>query len=279
MQDHATLVNQQYSRQELYQTILDALQEDGVEADAITREKLAGVDEFHVRGQEVTREMAALANLSAGTSVLDVGCGLGGPARLLADEYGCEVTGIDLTEEYIRTANQLSKLTRLDGLTHFITGNALELPFTDGRFDVAWTQHVQMNISDKNRFYQEIARVLKPGGRFMYYDIFSVDHQPIQFPVPWADNPTISHLMTLAEYRSVLTGAGLEEMNRVDQTARGIQFFRGLLEKLKTGSIPRISLRLLMGQDLPLKIANLLLNLEEGRLTLESGICVKRIGG
>ncbi len=124
-----------------------------------------------MRGVEVSRELAIAAALQPGMRVLDAGCGLGGACRLLADEFGCEVTGIDITGDYIRTATRLSELTKLQHRTRFVQGSVLELPFNDNSFDIVWTQHVQMNIADKKTFYAEINRVLTDGGRLIYYDV------------------------------------------------------------------------------------------------------------
>jgi ubiquinone/menaquinone biosynthesis C-methylase UbiE len=171
-----------YAYNGLYEAILKALSNAGIPADKITRKDLSAIDEFHVRGQEVTLELAAAADLQPGMRILDAGCGLGGACRLLADEYGCDVTGIDITEDYIRTAEKLSALTGLQHQNHFVHGSVLNMPFDNNSFDVALTQHVQMNIADKKTFYAEVARVLKKGGRFIYYDILSNDHLPVQYP-------------------------------------------------------------------------------------------------
>lgn len=268
-------VEKQYFRDNLYEAILDGLRRKGISEDSVRPEDLSGVDEFHVRGMEVTRELAANAGLSAGTRVLDAGCGLGGPARYLAEQYGCLVTGVDITREYVRTAQQLSKLTGLEGRTTFIAGNVLDLPFAAGYFDAVWTQHVQMNIADKSRFYSELARVLRPGGLLVYYDIFSINHQPVHLPVPWADAPGISHLATLQEFHALLQEAGFAAPDTANQSDEAIHFFNNLLQKMKKGNLQPVSLRLLMGDAIREKQDNLLRNLVEERITLESGICRK----
>ena len=137
--------------------------------------------------------------------VLDIGCGLGGSARMLADEFNCSVKGIDLSHEYIRTAQKLSELVGLKDKTGFIQGDALDLPYGNDSFDVVWTQHVQMNISDKTKFYSEIKRVLKDGGTLMYYDIFSKNGEDVNYPVPWANNSSVSFLETISTIEIILT--------------------------------------------------------------------------
>ena len=156
-------IENHYFKSSLLEDILKRLEEKGVDLNNVKRTDIAGVDEFHVRGAAVSKELANAINMN-GLNVLDVGCGLGGPCRMLAEEFNCTATGIDLSNEYIRTATGLSKLVKLDDKTTFIQGDATELPFDDNVFDVVWTQHVQMNIPDKIKFYSEIFRVLKPGG-------------------------------------------------------------------------------------------------------------------
>jgi ubiquinone/menaquinone biosynthesis C-methylase UbiE len=269
-------IQQHYTLPHLYESILTALEKMGIDTTNVTRKELATVDEFHVRGLEVTKELAGHAGLTKGMKILDVGCGVGGPCRLLADEYGCITTGIDITEEFIRTAILLSRLVGLEDRTNFIQADALQLPFDENSFDIVWTQHVQMNIADKKKFYLEISRVLKPGGHFIYYDIFSIDNQPIQFPVPWASVPSLSHLITTDELYKILPSAGLDIIETKDQTVPGINFLVVMLDKLKTQAMPPASLKLVIGDDIIEKMSNLVLNFTEKKIQLESGICRKK---
>ena len=185
------------------------LEAAGKELDSLSVDDLAPIDEFHTRGRESTLEVAELAQLSSSDLVLDVGCGLGGTARFLSDRYGCKVEGIDLTEEYVSVGRQLTERVGLSGRVELRQASALDLPYEDGRFDIAWTEHVQMNIADKQRFYSEIARVLKPGGRLLFHDIFRGSGDPPFYPAPWAEDESISSLATVEQARSALTEAGL----------------------------------------------------------------------
>ena len=269
-------IQQHYTLPHIYETILDAVEKMGVDKTKVTRKDLAMADEFHIRGLEVSKELASNAWLEKGMKVLDIGCGIGGPCRLLADEFGCMTRGIDLTEEFIRTAKLLSSLVGLQDRTHFIQGDALQLPFEDNSFDIAWTQHVQMNIADKKKFYSEINRVLKPGGRFIYYDIFSINNQPIQYPVPWADTSNLSHLMTTDDLRKIVAAEGLSIIESIDQTPPGISFLTALLEKIKAQKMPPASLKLVIGGDIAEKMGNLHQSFIDKKLQLESGICQKK---
>ncbi len=165
--------------------------------------------------------------------MLDIGCGLGGASRMLADRFNCKVTGIDLSEEYITTAQKLSQLVGLADKTKFIKSDALNLPFENSSFDVVWTQHVQMNIKDKSKFYTEIYRVLKDEGALVYYDIFKKGEEELTYPLPWANNASISFLETIKLVDALLNDLGFEKLQTTDQTLKAKQFLLGTLGKLK----------------------------------------------
>ena len=179
-------IEQHYRRSGLATVILTALSNAGKDVNNLKPEDLASIDEFHIRGREATLELARAAGLDASTQVLDVGSGVGGPSRCIAREFGCRVTGIDLTHEYCRVATMLAERTGLSHLVSYRQGDALNLPFRDRAFDAAWTQHVAMNIPDKATLYREMDRVLKPSGVVGIYDILAGPGGPILFPVPWA---------------------------------------------------------------------------------------------
>lgn len=258
-----------YAYNDLYEAIIKALSNAGIPADKVTRKDLTAIDEFHVRGQEVTLELAAAAGLQPGMRILDAGCGLGGACRLLADEFGCDVTGIDITEDYIRTAEKLSVLTGLQHKTSFVHGSVLNMPFDNNSFDVVLTQHVQMNIADKKTFYAEVARVLKNGGRFVYYDILSNGHLPVQYPVPWAPDESISFLITAHQLHVLLKEAGFNNIQITNETAKGIAFFNNLFGRIDKKGLPALGLHMLVGID---RIRNLYSNLSNGGCVLESGM-------
>jgi len=266
-------VEKHYHREGLYDTIINKLNEIGITV--VTRKDISGVDEFHIRGAAVSQELAGEASFHRNAAVLDVGCGLGGPCRMLAEEYGCNVTGIDLTEEFIQTAEQLTKLVKMEDKVHFLQADALQLPFENESFDFAWTQHVQMNIEDKKTFYAEIYRILKPGGRFIYYDVLSADQTPLYFPVPWADDASISFLISAFTLHALLTGLGFIKIQTKDQTPAGLEFFEELFDKMSRGENPKIGLPLLIGVTSKQKFANLYRNLKEGKMEIQSGIYQK----
>jgi ubiquinone/menaquinone biosynthesis C-methylase UbiE len=173
---------------------------------------LAPADEFHTGGAMATRQLAEFAGLKPGERVIDLGSGIGGPSRLLAAEFGCDVTGVDLTPEFVDAARVLTEKCGLSATCRFEAGDATALPFEDTSFDAAWTQHVVMNIRERQAFYNEAFRVLKPGGRLAFFDLLSGDaKKPLDFPLPWARTPDISFLYTSGETRAFLTAAGFEE--------------------------------------------------------------------
>jgi ubiquinone/menaquinone biosynthesis C-methylase UbiE len=274
MEHHAALVENQYHTSGLLEDILERLKQEEVDISKVSRGNIAGVDEFHVRGAEVSLELAREAELEH-SKVLDVGCGLGGPSRMLAQQFNCQVTGIDLSQEYIRTARGLSELLGLQSKTEFLKASALDLPFDRGSFDVVWTQHVQMNISDKRKFYSEMERVLSDRGMLIYYDIFRKNSADVDYPVPWADNSSISFLGTVKNMDHVLTELGFRKIHTTDQTSKAMHFLVELFEKLKMNGPPKLGLNVLMGKSTREKLENILKGLEEEKIVLQSGIYKK----
>jgi SAM-dependent methyltransferase/sulfur carrier protein ThiS len=265
----ATTVERHYGRGPgLVDAIRGALAASGKDLARLTPADLAPVDEFHIRGREATVELAQRAKLAPGRRVLDVGCGLGGSVRYLAAEHGCAATGVDLTPEYVDAARELAAMVKLDGAVSFRQGSALALPFDAGSFDVVWTEHAQMNIADKRTFYAEIARVLRPGGRLVFHDIFQGPTGPPHFPVPWADDASISHLQTPDEARARLADVGLTVHDWVDETEPSLAWFAATVERLRTGGPSPLGLHLLMGPTARDKFANMRRNLEERRIVV-----------
>ena len=278
MKEINTLIENQYHLQGLYEDIVQRLQEQGIDPKNVTRADISGVDEFHVRGAQVSKELTGEFDFQ-GLTVLDVGCGLGGPCRMLADEFNCHVTGIDMSHEFIRTAGKLSELVAMNGSTNFVQGDALDLPFKEETFDVVWTQHVQMNIENKRKFYSEIGRVLKDQGTFIYYDIFKTGKGDIHYPVPWANDVSVSFLGTISNMENILKEEGFSKVQTKNQSSSAIEFLHGLFEKIKASGPPKLGLNVLMGASTREKLGNILNGLEDNSIELESGIYKKNADG
>ena len=180
----------------LADVIAQNLQSAGRDLNKLTTADLATADEFHIRGRKATLELASQMNLNANSHVLDIGSGLGGPARTLAETYGCQVTGIDLTQAFCNAATAMSDWVGLGKRVLFKQGDATNLPFYNQQFDAAMTIHVAMNIAAKDKMYKEARRVVKPGGIFAVYDVLQGEGGEVLYPVPWARDPSISHLAT-----------------------------------------------------------------------------------
>jgi MPBQ/MSBQ methyltransferase len=270
----AVAIESHYGRGEVLSSILNALRAAGKDPARLTPADLAAVDEFHIRGREATIELAARAALKPGQRVLDVGSGLGGSARYLAAEHGCRTIGIDLTQEYVDTANALATMVGLDTLVEYRRASALDIPEAAGSFDAVWTEHVQMNISDKRRFYGEIARVLTAGGRLIFHDIFR-GHGELHYPVPWADMSSISFLATPDEVREILPNVGLRLVDWEDTTARSLEWFTMAVQRIKASGPPPLGIHLLMGETALAKLDNMERNLRESRIVVAQAVAEK----
>lgn len=257
-----------YTRSDLGSAILAALQKSGKDLDRLTPEDLAPIDEFHIRGRAATLELARAARLDSTRRVLDVGSGIGGTSRCLAREFGCRVTGIDLTEEYCRTAAMLSARIGLAHLVDYRQGDATNLPFADASFDVVWTEHAAMNIPDKLRLYREMHRVLEPGGTLAIHDVLAGPSGEVLFPVPWARTPESSFLVTPDELRKLLDEAGFTVTDWSDTTEQARDWFVAVAERIRKEGLPPLGFHLLLGPDFQVMAQNQRRNLEEGRIVL-----------
>ena len=255
-----------YGRGQLEESILAAVAREGKDPENLTAVDLAAVDEFHVGGLEATQELAAHMELRAGLRLLDVGSGIGGPARYFAAEHACTVTGIDLTEEFVRVATSLTKRTKLDRLAEFRQGSALQLPFAPDAFDRAYMIHVGMNVADKAGISREVRRVLKPAGLFTVYDIMRTGDGPIRFPVPWAAGEETSFVASAKDYRDALHTAGFQIAQERGRRTFAIEFTERVMARMAQGGPPALGLHLLMGEKAPMRAGNMLAMMKEGVL-------------
>jgi len=270
------LVHKYYTLDGIMEDIVAGLSRAGKNLNALTVDDLAPVDEFHIRGRAATIEAAELANIKTSDLILDVGCGLGGTARFLAEQYQCNVIGIDLTENYISVGKNLTELVGLSDRVHLFQGSALDIPYQDETFDLVWTEHVQMNIANKKRFYSQLARVLKPGGHLLFHDVFRGAGDSPVYPVPWAENETTSILVTESEARTTINETGLEIDQWIVTVPQSIEFFKKLLLKIKSRGLPPVGTHLLMGENAQDKLENCLRNLSDGCMSVVLGMAQKK---
>jgi SAM-dependent methyltransferase len=266
-------VQAHYRSAGLLERILAGLSGAGKNPESPTIEDLAPADEFHSLGRVATKELAELAAFEPGTRVLDVGSGLGGPARYLAATCGCDVTGIDLMPEFCEVASELSRRAGLADRTRFRPGDALALPFGEAAFDGVWTIQAQMNIADKQRLYGEIARVLRAGGKFVFQDICAGDGRPLDLPVPWASEAGQSHLIAPEALRSMLGSVGLRERVFRNVTAAILAWQQANIPP--AGSVPPLGMHLVLGERHADKRANSSRALRDGRIAYVQGVFVR----
>jgi SAM-dependent methyltransferase len=266
--DPTATVAAHYGREGLLDSILEALGAAGKDLGRLAVDDLVAFDQFHLGGRDATLELVHLAGLGHGERVIDVGGGIGGPARTLAGA-GCSVTVLDLTEEFCRTGAALTERVGLVGRVTFRQGSALAMPFEDGAFDAAWTQHSSMNIEDKERLYGEIARVLRPAGRLALHEIMAGPHAPPHFPVPWAGVPAISFLRPPEAVRGLIGASGFAERAWRDVSEASLAWLR---QRLATPAPPPLGLHLLLGAAAGEMLRNVARNLEERRITVVEAV-------
>ena len=268
MEDELDGVRDHYRATGLTERLKVALAVFGPEDERLTPKQLAGLDQFHTRGLAATADLAKLAGITAEMSVLDVGSGVGGPARALAATHGCRVTGVDLSEPFVEAARYLTGRTGQSGQVSFQHSSALELPFDDGRFDAVLLQHVAMNIADRAQLYREIRRVLKVGGRFAIYDVVLKGGEP-HYPVPWARTPVTSFLVTAEATRAAVEPAGFRTLVWQDDSETAKAWFA---QVRASGPPPSPNLGVVMGPDFAQLSANLARNLMEDRIGILSAV-------
>lgn len=264
-----------YSPNDLYNKIINGLNEIGTDLSEITLDDLQPVDEFHIRGDTATKELIKLANFTPDMHILDVGCGVGGSTRRLCHETGCCVTGIDLSDEYIDAAERLTQLLNMQERVKFHATSALDLPFDDNTFDGAWSIQMNMNVEDKLGWLREVHRVIKPGGRAVLYEVCGHRNTPIHFPVPWAQDSSMSFLVPPEAFREIITSAGFEIEVWNDKTDLARKAFASMTEPKGEPDLPELGVHLLVGNDIRTKAYNLHRNLDEERVSLIETVAVK----
>ena len=267
MENIERAVAQHYGVTDLLERIFKGLEAAGTDLNCLQPEDLAPVDEYHIGGREATAHAIDKMSLSEDQHVLDIGCGIGGTARYMAEKIGCKVTGIDLTPEYISIAKTLTDLTGLGSKVTYKVASALDMPFESKTFDAVITIHVAMNIPERATLDSEIARVMKPGATLCIYDVMKKSDESFSFPVPWAESAVTSHLTTPEEMRTLLNDAGFDVREVDDRTDFALNFFKQSLAAAADGP-PPLGIHLIIGSSAPEKLKNMQSNIENGCISV-----------
>ena len=243
----------------------------GKDIDILAPSDLVPFENLHVRGRAANRDLARLAGLGPGDRVLHIGCGIGGPARTLAIDYGCRVTGIDITESYVEAGRVLNERVGLNDTVSLHVGDAVDLPFEEGSFDVVWMQHVGMNVCNKGRLYREARRVLRHGGRLALHEILAGAISPIHYPVPWASDPSTSFLVSPCHLRQTLDECDFLQVEWIDDTPISIEWARKHVDSSGSRFLPEV-LDALLGPDSRERIENVRRNLIERRIEVVQAV-------
>lgn len=268
-------IAEHWKKDDAYDRIVAALRESGIPLDRVTVEDLAPVDHFHARGVQATVELSELLPIRAGQHIVDIGCGLGGPARYIAQRTGCHVTGIDITQSLVDTARRLTALVGMESQIRIEHGDGQRLPFADAAFDGAYAQHVTMNVPDRPAFFSEAYRVLRPGAFFALTEHGLGPRGNPHHPVPWSADGTGEYLVPPSETRALLDNAGFVAVQIQDTGPKYLESYRKLIERAESGDLPPLGYHLLMGPSALQKTRMSARNIEEGRTHPIQVICRK----
>jgi ubiquinone/menaquinone biosynthesis C-methylase UbiE len=265
-----------YTDGQLLNRILRGVQAIGKTSDTVSVDELALVDEFHIGGRQASEDFISQLELSADDHTLDVGCGIGGTSRFVASRFGCRVTGIDLTPEFVSTGQSLCDWVGLSDQVELHQGDATAMPFADESFDAAFMLHVGMNIASKDALFAEVFRLIKPGALFGVYDVMQTSDEPLTYPVPWSSVPGTSALATREQYIEALEQAGFEVIKIRDRREFAADFFAETRRRMEqAGGTPPLGVHIAMGESAPVKIRNMVDNIAAGRVSPVEIIVVK----
>jgi SAM-dependent methyltransferase len=261
----ASTIADHWGRGDIYGLIVSALAKASKPLEGLTVEDLAPVDHFHARGFPATVELADRLPIKPGAHVLDIGCGLGGPARYIAQRFQCRVSGLDITKPFVDAANKLTALLRMDEQVQVRLGDGQQLPYPDASFDGAYAQHVTMNVPDRPRFFAEAWRVLKPGAFFALTEHGLGPTGSPHHPVPWSEDGSGAYLISPEETRTLLDRAGFKDFSIEETGAKYLAGYKMAIEKAERGELPPLGIHILMGATAAQKAKNAARNIEEGR--------------
>jgi SAM-dependent methyltransferase len=271
----AKAIADHWAKGDVYASIVSALEKMSKPLDSLTVEDLAPVDHFHARGLSATVELADRLPIKAAQHIADIGCGLGGPARYIAQRFQCNVSGVDITQPFVDTANKLTALLRMGAQVSIENGDGERLPYPDAHFDGAYTQHVTMNVADRPKFFAEAYRVLKPGAFFALSEHSLGPKGNPHYPVPWSEDGSGAYLIPPSETQAVLERTGFENIVIEDTGAKYVVGYKIAMEKAEKGVLPPLGTHILMGDTALQKARNATRNVEEGRTRPIQLVCRK----
>ena len=255
--------------------IMSALEKAGKSPDALTVEDLAPVDHFHARGFPATVDLADRLPIKPDHHILDIGCGIGGPARYIAARFQCRVSGIDITPAFVEAGNKLTSLLGMENRVTIEQGDGQRLPYPDGFFDGAYTQHVTMNVADRAQFFGQAYRVLKPGAFFALTEHGLGTTGNPHYPVPWSMDGSGSYLASPSETRALLEAASFEDVLVEGTGHKYLAAYKQVIELAARGTLPPLGIHILLGESAPQKTRNAARNIEEGRTHPVQVLCRK----
>lgn len=273
----AQAIADHWGKGDVYSLILETMKLAGIDPSSVTIEQLAPVDHFHARGFPATVELADALSIRRGDRLVDIGCGLGGPARYFAKRFGCHVAGIDITAPFVDAANRLSALVGMEDVVACRHGDGQKLPYGDNSFDGGYTQHVTMNIPDRGAFFSEAFRVLKPGAFFALTEHGLGEVGDPHHPVPWSEDGSGAYLMRPADTIAALEDAGFSEIAATDIGEKHLKGYHSAIALAEKGEAPVFGTHILLGKQAPQIVRNAARNIEERRTHPVQILCYKRV--
>ena len=271
----AQAISDHWGKGDVYSRILEAMKLAGIDPGSVTIEQLAPVDHFHARGFPATVELADALPIKDGDRLVDIGCGIGGPARYLAKRFKCHVEGIDITAPFVDAANKLTALVGMEDEVKFRHGDGQKLPYDDEEFDGGYTQHVTMNVPDRNVFFAESFRVLKPGAFFALTEHGLGEVGDPHHPVPWSEDGSGAYLMRPEDTVALLRNAGFRDIDVTDTGEKYLQGYKAVIKLVEDGDAPVFGTHILLGKQAPQIVRNAARNIEERRTHPVQIVCFK----